>query len=207
MDVIIECKKSSIEWGEIDVALFAAALDWNGKPLKSPVGFSFAMDDTSFWFIATHAEPADLHPKARPGQFTPELWKHDVAEFFLTNPMNGRYLEFNLAANGAWWAAEFSGPRDGMGEAPLQGVETFSDLAPDGRWLVAAKFDLTMMRERFSLSPDSTMNATFIVNSPEQQFVTATDLGGGEPDFHQPSKFKQVQFMQEAELKKALEGM
>ena len=45
IDVIIECKKSSIEWGEIDVALFAAALDWGGKPLKSPVGFSFAMDE------------------------------------------------------------------------------------------------------------------------------------------------------------------
>jgi len=40
----------------------------------------------------------------------------------------------------------------------------------------------------------SQMNVTFIVNSPEQKFATAADLGKGEPDFHQPDQFKKVNF-------------
>lgn len=200
----IERKKAILEWGALDLSLFAAANDWYGKALKAPIGFSFAVDEKYFWFVATHSKPAMIHPDARPNQFTRELWRYDVAEFFLKNHETGRYMEFNLAPNGAWWAAEFTGPREGMGEAPLQGVKTFSDLGADGAWIVAARFDLTMMQERFNLGPDTTMNATFIVNSPDQQFVTVADLGDGEPDFHQPDKFKKVQFIHEDKLRELL---
>ena len=200
----IERKKKPLVWGELDVALFAAAKDWYGEPLQIPVGFSFAIDEKSLWFIASHRQPASLHPDARPGRFQPELWKYDVAEFFLTNPENGRYLEFNLAPNGAWWAAEFSGPREGMGEAPLQGVSTYSELAANGAWIAAAKLELTMLRERFAFSPDSRLNATFILESPAQRFISVADLGKGEPDFHQPELFPLVQFIHEDELAKLM---
>ena len=196
----IERKKKPLVWGELDVALLAAGKDWDGNPLEVPIGFSFAIDEKNLWFIVSHRQPATIHPDARPGQFLPELWKYDVAEFFLTNPDNGRYLEFNLAPNGAWWAAEFTGPREGMGEAPLQGVETHSDLAADGTWLVAACIELKMLRERFAFSPDSRLNATFIVDSPEQKFVSVADLGDGDPDFHRPDRFPLVQFIHEDEL-------
>ena len=193
-----------MKWGEIDVSLFAAAKDWYGDVLEAPVGFSFAVDEESFWFIASHSRPARLHPEARPNQFTRELWKYDVAEFFLFNPDNDRYLEFNLSPNGAWWAAEFSGPREGMGEAPLQGVKTHSELGADGSWLVAAQFDLQMMQERFYFGAESRMNATFIINSPDQKFISVADLGDGEPDFHQPEKFKPLQFINEDKLRELL---
>ncbi len=197
----IERKAKVQKWGELDVSLFGATKDWEGNALAFPVGFSFAIDPEYFWFIATCASPPVLHPQAQSGEFVSELWKYDVAEFFLTNPMTGRYLEFNLAPNGAWWAAEFTGPREGMGQAPLQGVDTYHDLAPDGRWIAAARFQLKEFKERFSLSPDSTLNAAFIIGSPEQQFISATDLGGGEPDFHQPEKFPPARFIHEDELR------
>jgi len=200
----IERKKEIQKWGELDVSLFGATEDWHGEKLSSPVGFSFVIDPKYFWFIVTHGTAANIHPKARPNHFVEELWRYDVAEFFLTNPVNGRYLEFNLAPNGAWWAAEFTGPRKGMGEAPLQGVETFHELAADGCWLTAARFELSEFKERFALSPDSTINAAFILNSPEQKFVSVTKLKGKEPDFHQPDQFKQVNFIQDKELKKLL---
>lgn len=199
--MIIEQKRGVLKWTELEVALFAANKDWYGTPLDEPVGFSFVKDEKFFWFIATHPKAASLHPDSRPNQFTRELWRYDVAEFFLTNQETGRYLEFNLSPNGAWWAAEFSGPREGMGEAPLVGVETYADLGESGRWIAAARFELDLMYDRFNLGPDTTLNATFILNSPEQQFVSVADLGEGEPDFHQPSKFKQVSFVSEDKLK------
>ena len=198
----IERKKRVMEWGALDVNLFGAQKNWQGKALKSPIGFAFAIDPKYFWFIATSQYKAMPHPESNHGEFKEELWKYDVAEFFLKNKLNGRYLEFNLAANAAWWAAEFSGPREGMGPAPLQGVTTYSDIAESGTWLVAARMELPMMQERFDLSPDSTMNAAFIINSPEQEFVSALDLPGETPDFHQPDHFKKVKFFHEDEIAK-----
>jgi len=197
----IERTRGKLEWGQLDVNMFGVTHDWYGEKLKNPVGFSFAADENNLWFIATHAEPALLHPDARPGLFLRELWKYDVAEFFLFNPDNGHYLEFNLSPNGAWWAAEFTGPLEGMGEAPLQGVKTYSQLAPDGGWVTAASIDMAMLQERFHFGLDSSMNATFILHSPEQKFVTATDLGEGKPNFHQPDKFKPVNFFNQNDLK------
>lgn len=197
----IERKKKVQKWGELDVSLFGATKDWYGADLAFPIGFSFVIDPEYFWFVATCGSPAVIHPDARPGQFVSELWKYDVAEFFLTNPMSGRYLEFNLSPNGAWWAAEFTGPREGMGQAPLQGVETYHELGKDGRWIAAARFKLVDFKERFSLSPDSRLNAAFIIGSPEQKFVSAADLGDGEPDFHRPEKFATAHFIHEDELR------
>lgn len=196
----IERKKKAMQWGALDVNLFAAQKDWSGQALEHPIGFAFAIDPKYFWFLATHQTPATVHPDAKPGAFTSELWKYDVAEFFLMNQSTGRYLEFNLAANAAWWAAEFSGPREGMGEAPLMGVKTYSDVSATGTWLAAARFELPMMQERFALCPDTEMNAAFIIGSPEQKFVSVADLTGETPDFHQPEHFQKVRFFRADEI-------
>jgi len=39
------------------------------------------------------------------------------------------------------------------------------------------------------------MNVTFVINSPEQNFLSAVPLAGGKPDFHQPDLFKQVKMV------------
>ncbi|MDB9741997.1 hypothetical protein OAB00_04025 [Akkermansiaceae bacterium] len=196
----IERKKSVMEWGALDVNLFGVQKNWQGEALENPVGFAFAIDPKYFWFIATCQTPAMPHPEAKHGEFKSELWKYDVAEFFLKNHNTGRYLEFNLAANASWWAAEFTGPREGMGQAPLDGVETYCDVAESGAWMAAARFDLQLMYDRFCLCPDTTMNAAFILHSPDQQFASAIDLPGEHPDFHQPDHFKQVHFFNSSDL-------
>jgi len=105
--MLIEHKKEPLNWGSLDLGLFGLNKDWYGEVIDPPAGFGMAIDHGSFWFVATCRTPAMIHPKARPGKFTAELWKYDCAEFFLSHPESGRYLEFNLAANGAWWTAEF----------------------------------------------------------------------------------------------------
>lgn len=185
-----------LRWGELDVPLLGLAKDWHGAPVQPAAGFSLAMDARRLWFIAHHRKAADLHPQARPGMFQAGLWRHDVAELFIADPVSGRYFEFNLAPNGAWWSCEFTAPRIRAEEMDIAmpEVATFSDMAADGAWLAAMAIPLDLLKARLDFGPQSRANVTFVLGSPEQVFVTAADLGGGEPDFHRPERFPQVAF-------------
>lgn len=170
--------------------------DWQGRPLSPPAGFCLVEDGKRLWFVAHHRRPAELHPQARPGLFQAELWKHDVAELFLADPVSGRYFEFNLAPNGAWWSCEFTAPRVRAEETDIAmpEVATFSEMAPDGSWVAAMAIPLNLLRARIGFGQETKANVTFILESPEQRFITAADLGGGDPDFHLPDRFPEVKF-------------
>jgi hypothetical protein len=181
-------------WGELDVPMLGLDKDWHGAPVQPPAGFCLAMDDRRLWFIAHHRKAADLHPLARPGKFQAELWRHDVAELFIADPVSGRYFEFNLAPNGAWWSCEFTAPRVRAEETDIvmPEVATFSDMAPDGAWVAAMALPLDLLRARLDFGPRSRVNVTMILGSPQQQFLTAAKLGGNEPDFHLPQEFPEL---------------
>jgi hypothetical protein len=200
----IEISDKPLAWGELDLSLFGVDKDWNGKPVSPAVAFGFAADLNYLWFVAAHQKSPSLHPEARPGEFQAELWKFDVAEFFLLDPDTGRYLEFNLSPNGAWWSAEFTAPRirAEIADNPFPGVATYADMAADGSWLTAAAIPLDQLRKRLNFGPESHLNATFILNSPEQQFLTAANLGDGEPNFHLPDKFPKVNFFHNQQQEK-----
>jgi hypothetical protein len=185
-----------LAWGELDLPVSGISRDWTGAEISPAPLFSLAMDRERLWFVAGHARPAALHPRARPGAFQAELWKHDVAELFLADPAGGRYLEINLAPNGAWWSCEFTAPRVRAEETDifLPDVATFADLAADGSWLAAIALPLDVLRARLGFGPTTRANATFLLGSPEQRFFSANDLGGGEPDFHIPQRFSPLRF-------------
>lgn len=182
-------------WGELDVPLFGLGKDLQGAAIQPPAAFSVVNDGRHLWFLANHRKPANVHPKARPGLFQSDLWKYDVAELFLADPVSGRYFEFNLAPNGAWWTCEFTAPRVRADEVDIAmpEVATFSDMAPDGSWLAAMAIPLDLLRARLNFGPTTRINVAMILDSPEQKFISATDLGPGEPDFHQPQKFGEIQ--------------
>ena len=190
-----------LAWGELDVPMLGLEKDWHGAPLSPPAGFCLAVDGRRLWFIAHHRRPADLHPQARPGSFQAELWKHDVAELFLADPASGRYFEFNLAPNGSWWSCEFTAPRVRAEEIDIAmpEVATFSDMAADGAWVAAMAIPLDLLKARLDFGPATRANVTMILESPAQRFVSAADLGDGEPDFHLPGRFPQVVFAALAE--------
>lgn len=190
-----------LAWGDLDVPLLGLAKDWHGVPVDPPAGFSLALDSRCLWFIAHHRKPAALHPQARPGKFQAELWRHDVAELFIADPVSGRYLEFNLAPNAAWWSCEFTAPRVRADEMdfPMPEVATFSDMAADGSWVAAMALPLELLKARIDFGVSSCANVTFILESPDQRFLTAAKLGEGEPDFHQPARFPAVTFTPLAE--------
>lgn len=183
-----------ISWGGLDLPILGITRDGSGEPLSPAAGFSLATDGQRLWFIATHSRAADLHPRSRPGVFQEELWKHDVAELFLADPASGRYLEFNLAPNGAWWMCEFSAPRVVAHSEPMPEVSTFAELAADGTWLAALSLPLDLLRARIGFGESTRANVTMILESPRQRFLSACALPGETPDFHQPSRFSQIQF-------------
>ena len=183
-------------WGKLDVPMLGLENDWQGVPLQPPAAYSLVMDARRLWFIAHHRKPAKLHPLARPGRFQAELWRYDVAELFIADPVSGRYFEFNLAPNGAWWSCEFTAPRVREEEVDIVMPElaTFADIAPDGAWVAAMAIPVNLLKARLDFGPRSRVNVAMILASPAQRFVTAADLGGGEPDFHQPRRFPEPVF-------------
>ncbi len=186
----------SLVWGELDVPLFGLGVDLGGERLDPPAAFSLVVDPSRLWFIANHRKAAFIHPKARPGAFQAELWQYDVAELFISDPASGRYFEFNLCPNGAWWSCEFTAPRVRADETDIAmpDVATFSEMSADGSWLAAISIPLDLLRARLDFGPDTRLNATMILGSPAQRFLSAADLGKGEPDFHQPDRFTRVVF-------------
>ncbi len=181
-------------WGGLDVPLFGIAKDLAGAPLDPPAAFSLVADPQRLWFLASHRRPAEVHPQARPGGFQAELWKHDVAELFLADPASGRYFEFNLAPNGAWWTCEFTAPRVRADEAEIAmpDIATFAEISPDGAWLAAMAIPLDLLRARLDFGARTRANVTAILESPTQRFASAADLGPGGPDFHRPERFTEL---------------
>lgn len=183
-----------LRWGELDVPMLGLLKDWHGAAVDPPAGFSLAMDERRLWFVAHHRKPAGLHPQARPGDFQAGLWQYDVAELFIADPVSGRYFEFNLAPNGAWWSCEFTAPRVRAEEVDIAmpEVATFADMAPDGSWVAAMALPLDLLRARLDFGPRSRVNVAMILGHPDRIHLSAADLGGGVPDFHLPGKFSPV---------------
>lgn len=186
----------TLVWGGLDVPLFGLTKDLQGEAIEPPAAFSVVTDPSHLWFIASHRKPATLNPRSRPGIFLAELWRYDVAELFLSDPVSGRYFEFNLSPNGAWWSCEFTAPRVRAEEEEIAmpEVATYSEMAANGTWLAALVIPLDLLKARLNFGPTTRSNVTMILNSPDQKFLSAADLGNGEPDFHQPNQFPQVIF-------------
>jgi len=177
------------------------SLDWFGQSLAPPVHFLFGLDCDHFHFFASRKSPAVIHPDSRPGEFQAELWKYDVAEFFLRAPNSNQYLEFNLAPNGGWWSCLFKAalvPMQGE-NTPLPGVITSGEVSPGG-WRAHAKIPLNSLCDQLDFGPESRLNATFILNSPEQIFLTAGAPAPGEPNFHRPNDFPGIRMRSDVTL-------
>ena len=124
-----------------------------------------------------------------PGVFTPELWRADVAELFLTNPLTGRYLELNCSPTGAWWSCLFSSPRVPLRAEPWQmAVRTTAGRDETG-WLVCAELAEAEILAALEVRRWAELrgNVCAISRGPRQdRFCSAAALEGNRPDFHQP---------------------
>lgn len=170
-------------------------MDWSGSQITKLSKFLFWVDHTHFHFLACQkGTPGLSHPESRLGQYQAELWKYDVAEFFLLSSDKSRYLEFNLSPNGGWWTCAFSAPLvPATGEpAPVPEVRTSAGVTSGG-WQACATIPLSWLQDNYGFDKSSHLNACFILNSPDQVFVSAGNLGDGGPDYHRPQQFPPIE--------------
>lgn len=171
--------------------------DWSGKNITPPVEFSFAMDNEHLWFLASRDKPALAHPSGLAGMFQPELWMYDVAEWFLHNTATGQYWEFNLSPSGAWWSCGFSSPRQADNSLPLFRDVITQSIMTGERWTAMACIPLDCLYPVIKecseiISAPLKLAATFILESPQQIFLTTANSQDGEPDFHRPNTFGSI---------------
>lgn len=160
--------------------------DWCGETIIPAASFQIINVADQLVFSASRPASASILPQARPNEFTPELWRYDVAELFLLDPSSGHYLELNLAPNGAWWACWFTSPRTPKFRQP-----SFADFVPSHNTNANSwQASLTIPLHQLPPLDTARYNVTFILDSPEQRFLTAFPLGQGEPDFHRPQHFQ-----------------
>ena len=177
----------------LSIPVASLGRDWFGMELSCPPFIGCAIDPHHFHFRANRAAGACVHPGAAAGCFAPDLWQYDAAEFFLVDPENGRYLEFNLAPNGAWWSCEFTAPRQRArpDDVPFPDVVTASRMCPES-WEASASLPLEPLRDRLRFGPGSRLNATATLMQPKPSLLTVVPLGSGTPDFHQPDRIPEI---------------
>ena len=160
--------------------------DWFDRVINNPPRYAFGLDETHFHFRATRHAAFTVHPSAESGLFQAELWKFDVAEFFLRNPETGTYLEINLSPNGAWWSCLFTAPRQRLTdqEKPIPNV-TATASHNTKKWDARISIPLEYLRKTLSFSPSSRLHSAFILDSP-QRFLTTGTAPACEPNFHHP---------------------
>ncbi len=168
--------------------------DWSGRKIPRPVKYLFWVSHTHFHFLAKDENgPGLCHPGSQPQQYQSGLWKYDVAEFFLLSSDRSRYLEFNLGPNGSWWTSSFTKPRQPSPGEPTPIPEVATSARQDTHsWQAMASIPLPWLITHYGFGKDTTLNATFILKSPDQIFLTAGDLGPGDPDFHRPDRFPAI---------------
>ena len=154
--------------------------DWKGARGSFGVRFILAVDCERLHFIAqapfTGAGPAR-------SEFVEGLWEEDLVEFFLKSDSSTRYQEFNLAPDGRWWSAVFSGYRQRSGICHMKGVQTFSQpLGKETRWGISVPRAALAVDIEFSAH--SRMNVTAIRQKPSPEYLIWSPCDGPEPDFH-----------------------
>ena len=76
----------------------------------------------------------------------------------------------------------------------MPNVATFAEASENGSWLAAMALPLDLLQARLDFGTETRANVAFILGSPQQTFLSAAELEGDSPDFHQPAKFRQVVF-------------
>ena len=170
------------------------AKTWHGEELRPSVRFLFWLDAKALHFSCARDAAAKIHPQAEMGKFLPELWRYDVGEFFLA-AADGSYLEVNLAPNGAWWLAFFDQKRQiSEKKFPLNGVATQAEIRQDS-WKASIAIPRSDLAIFFPDLADLRLNAAFILQSPDQIFVSACPLESAAPDFHLPKQFPKIKLV------------
>lgn len=121
------------------------------------------------------------------------LWHFDCGELFLLQPATGRYLEINLAPNGAWWSCVFTDVRQRAADIMPPQVEVWSDSVTEAGWSAGFRLPMVEVERCLGSSKGLSGNITLILGGCPDRQVTLENLHSvaklGAVDFHQPHEW------------------
>jgi len=137
----------------------------------------------NIWFgVAAPLQRFRIPQTAGPGR-RDELWKTTCFEAFIQAEGETAYREYNFAPSGDWAAYDFTGPREGMAEAPLSNPPYIRIEDNLTWWSLGATFTLEAGR-RWALGLSAV-----IEEADGAKSYWALAHGGEKPDFHDPACF------------------
>ncbi len=150
-------------------------------------------DDGTGMLVSFMASKTPLELKMSFLDFIVEgLWRADCGELWLYSPSTGRYIEINVAPNGAWWACVFSAPRLRDEECERPKCDTTRADSKSG-WLSTIYVSWDEIRRCLQSTEDLHANVTLIldgcpdVDPPLENLHSAVKLGA--VDFHRPHEW------------------
>jgi hypothetical protein len=175
-------------------------LDWQGAPLGKPFSWHLTKTSESLYVLIELPNAASNIQKHRPGTFVEGLWEQDVVELFIGQANSARYQEWNLSADGAWWAMSFKSyrERDPNSSQP-KGIEIFISREDNtNSWIGGLKIPLGSLE--VPLSQESTVHIAGIIypqdgaRNKHPCYLTSAAPKTGEPDFHDPGCFIRLNY-------------
>lgn len=150
-------------------------LDWRGSRLKKPFSWHLTKTNAALYILIELPNAASDIQINSAGDFVEGLWERDLVEIFLGQANSASYQEWNLSADGAWWAMSFKSyrERDPNSTKPL-GVEVFVS-REDGNtsWIGGLKIPLSSLGA--PLSEESTVHITGIIYPQDGDKTDPTD--------------------------------
>lgn len=164
--------------------------DWYGNPLDSGLRWSLCLDDGQGVYEAYMPFAPVDGTKLEKGDFVEGLWEHDVVELFLAGS-SGRYVEFNVSAQGAWWFMAFADYRKRTSSDCERPEVSIQIDRSEQAWQVQLQFELTPIVAH--LGEVTRVQIAGIHHATETPvYLSSRTHLGGEPDFHHPSSFSRV---------------
>jgi hypothetical protein len=168
--------------------------DWFQQASQSNACFCINKQQTSVglsWAFCVRVDKKPIvHPlKMLPQDYYEGLWEYDVAEWFIANPITGKYIEFNLAPTGAWWMMVFdaSRQRGKYDVSDLNRVETVSQIDAKS-WQASLQIPVAVVEK--ILGRDALkQNICFILGQNPREYLSWTRFVAKQPDFHCPDEF------------------
>ncbi len=162
---------------------------WHGEALSSPLWWVVALDPKHLWFAGSLPGGGVRIPHAKHGEFVEGLWEADVLELFIKQP-GGRYFEFNVSPQGAWWAMELSAYRERVSYLRLPKVDLIETEVLSDRWTALVCLERGSLP--LDISAGSTLHVSGVFNDKKPRYLSSNPVANVAPDFHHLDAFQRV---------------
>jgi hypothetical protein len=168
-------------------------VDWKGAPLHAPLQWSLASDPRELWVNIELPAPPNSVSKHNMGDFVEGLWLSDVVELFLLSP-DGRYQEWNISVDGAWWSMCFSTYREAVPHSvEPQGVRVWIERSQDS-WQAVFSVPHSSLGVPLDITTSAHISG-IIYQEGVPTYLSSAGARPSKPDFHDPRHFRPLQFV------------